>query len=97
MRFPRQVYRIFRGAGWANFVDPSMYDWVRNGGIIFYSVYDYDMVGISQGQKNWALNEFVNVFKSVAPAKMFICMTFEGAAPPLELPDLPTTPLLCSI
>ena len=51
---------------------------MRKGGIIFYSIYDKDMIAVGNGQKNWALDYYVDAFKSVAPAKMFVCMTFEA-------------------
>lgn len=46
----------------------------------------YDMVDVKNGEKDWSLNQYVAEFKSVAPAKMFICMTYE---PEFLMPNNP--------
>jgi hypothetical protein len=104
-----QVYRIFKGAGWAALSD-DMKSFIKvcaappapkpcphgrsvalgepsarrcslqSGGIIFYSIHDLDWADIASGKKDWALQDYVNVFKEIAPAKMFVCSTFECAS-----------------
>jgi hypothetical protein len=71
-----QLYRIFAGAGWAD-LEPNTVEFVKSGGIVFYSVYDLDWADIAAGKKDWAINAYIAAFKAVYPAKMFVTMTFE--------------------
>jgi hypothetical protein len=46
-----QVYRIFKGAGWAALSD-DMKSFIKSGGIIFYSIHDLDWADIASGKKD---------------------------------------------
>ena len=71
------VLRLFKGPGNAGLSDDER-AFVANGGIIFFSIYGRfmwsDMIA---GEKDWAVEAYIETFKSVAPAKMFITLRYE--------------------
>ena len=72
-----QVLRLFKGPGNAGLTDDEL-AWVRHGGIIFYSIYGSDKYSdLLNGDKDWAVDGYINTFKSIAPAKMFITLRYE--------------------
>ena len=77
--YPLHILRVFRGRGNAKLNDAQI-DWVKNkGGIIFYSVYKTynDWANVGDPRFDWAIDAYVQQFKAVAPAKMWICLRFE--------------------
>ena len=71
-----QIFRTFKGAGWGSLSEDEL-KFVKEGGIMFFSVHDTAWADIAAGKMDWALKEYVDQFKAVYPAKMFFCMTYE--------------------
>jgi len=76
------IWRIFKGPNWHTLNDEHR-EFIQKGGILFYSLTfwennnaDWDVMSDREQSRQY-VNQFITVFKEIAPAKAWICLHFE--------------------
>jgi len=75
--YPLHIFRKFAGPGWHTLRDYEI-EHIDRGGILWYGIAFNNWADVISGAHDAHIDQFADVFFSVAPANMFLCLRWEA-------------------